>query len=139
MKHQASECDLDFQASFERCEFPVSGFDHRAHLKLAYIYLTESETEAACIAMRDALRRFLAYAGADPSKYHDTLTRAWMMAVRHFMEGSPVCDCADAFIDRNPILLDSKIMLSHYSAELLFSDEARAEFVAPDIEAIPEY
>ena len=34
-------------------------------------------------------------------------------------------------------LLDPKIMLTHYSAERLFSPEARAEFVEPDIDPIP--
>lgn len=40
-------------------------------------------------------------------------------------------------IERNPELLDSRIMLTHYSAEVLFSDEARARFVDPDIQPIP--
>jgi hypothetical protein len=61
------------------------------------------------------------------------------MAVRHFMEASPACESADAFIEQNPKLLDSKIMLTHYSAEVLFSDEARAQFVEPDLSPIPKY
>jgi hypothetical protein len=39
----------------------------------------------------------------------------------------------------NPALLDSKIMLTHYSATVLFSAEARGEFVEPDISPIPRY
>jgi len=34
-------------------------------------------------------------------------------------------------------LLDTKVMLIHYSAETLFSPEARASFVEPDLEVIP--
>ncbi|MFT5516394.1 MAG: hypothetical protein ACI80V_002526 [Rhodothermales bacterium] len=30
-------------------------------------------------------------------------------------------------------------MLTHYSAQLLFSDEARAAFVEPDLHPIPTY
>jgi len=37
------------------------------------------------------------------------------------------------------VLLDSKIMLTHYSAELLFSDQARAEFVEPNLDPIPRH
>lgn len=44
---------------------------------------------------------------------------------------TPASASADIFIDRNPIMLDSKIMMTHYSAELVFSDEARARFVIP--------
>jgi len=36
-------------------------------------------------------------------------------------------------------LLDSKIMLTHYSADLLFSDEARARFVEPNLDPIPRH
>jgi hypothetical protein len=50
------------------------------------------------------------------SKYHETITRAWILAVRRFMELTPAADSADTFIDANPRLLDSKIMFTHYSA-----------------------
>jgi hypothetical protein len=33
---------------------------------------------------------------------------------------------SDAFIDANPELLDSKIMMTHYAAAVMFSPEARA-------------
>ena len=55
------------------------------------------------------------------------------------MEKSAAFASADAFIDSNPILLDTKIMLTHYSAGLLFSDEARARFVEPDLGDIPRH
>jgi hypothetical protein len=139
MTHRLSADDIEFRTLFESGEFPPGEFDHRAHLRLAYIYLAEYDTDAAYRSMRSALRSFLAHLGIDASKYHDTLTRAWVMAVRHFMEKTPAADSADAFIYQNPQMLDSKIMLSHYSAELLFSDEARARFMEPDLESIPEY
>jgi hypothetical protein len=87
--------------------------------------------------MRDTLRGFLEHHGIPVSKYHETITRAWIMAVRHFMDRTPPTPSADTFIDGNPRLLDPKIMLTHYSAELLFSPEARARFVEPDIDPIP--
>jgi hypothetical protein len=55
------------------------------------------------------------------------------------MHRSPEATSADDFIERNPLLLDSKIMLTHYSAGLLFSDAARAEFVEPDLDPIPRH
>ena len=131
--------DQEFRAQVESCEFPPGEFDHRAHLRLAYVYLTEYDTETAYQAMRDVLQEFLQHNGIDISKYHETITRAWILAVRHFMEGTVSAESADAFIQQNTIMLDSKIMLSHYSTELLFSDEAREQFVDPDLEPIPRY
>ena len=89
--------------------------------------------------MRSALQAFLRHNGISASKYHETMTRAWILAVRHFMEASPASPSADAFIEANPAMLDSKIMMTHYSAGLLFSEEARARFVEPDLDQIPRY
>lgn len=137
--HGLSAADRGFVEAFEACRYQPADFDHRAHVRLAYAYLVESDTEAAVARMRDALLAFLDHHGIDPGKFHETLTRAWVMAVRHFMQKSGPAASADAFIDANPELLDSKIMLTHYSAELLFSAEARAAFVEPDLDHIPRY
>ncbi len=42
-----------------------------------------------------------------------------------------------AHLRSNPRMLDSKIMMTHYSEDILFSDKARNEFVAPNLEPIP--
>lgn len=134
--HKISAADEEFRLAFEGCSFPASGFDHRAHLRLAYVYLCEGPVETAHGRMRSALNAFLHHLGVDDSKYHETMTRSWILAVAHFMARTLSSVSADEFIDANPILLDSKIMLTHYSAELLFSASARAAFVEPDLEPI---
>ena len=63
--------------------------------------------------------------GIDPTKYHETLTKAWILAVHHFMNKSESCNSAEELITKNPEMLDTKIMMTHYSAEVLFSEEAR--------------
>jgi hypothetical protein len=141
MAHLLSPEDEAFRAQFESCEFPAADFNHREHLRLAYIYLvdTVNDTETASRLMREAIHGFLEHLGVGPAKYHETITRAWILAVRHFMEATPDSDSAASFIEQNPVMLDSKIMMTHYSAELLFSDEARAEFVQPNLDPIPRY
>ena len=139
MKHLLSVEDHNFRRQFEACKFPPTEFNHRAHIKLAYVYLSEPDTDTAHQLMRGALLSFLQYHGVDVSKYHETITRAWIMAVRHFMENTPSSESSDVFIEKNPSMLDSKIMMTHYSAEVLFSDEARAKFVEPNLDPIPKY
>ena len=138
-RHQLSEADSRFAADFEAFQISPEAFDHRAHLRLAYVYLVEGSQDAATARMRDSLLGFLRHLQIDPAKYHETITRAWILAVRHFMERTPESDCADSFIDANPIMLDSEIMLTHYSAELLFSEEARRRFAEPDLDPIPRH
>lgn len=137
--HTASDADRAFRDDFEACRFPAPQFKHREHVRLAYVYLCEGDDEDATARMREALRAFVRHNGVDPTKYHETLTRAWILAVCHFMARTAPSDSADAFIAQNPVLLDTTIMLTHYSADLLYSDEARARFVEPDLDAIPRH
>ena len=136
--HALSEDDRNFRSDFERCVSTPSQFDHRAHVRLAYVYLVESDVETAVERMRAALLNFIAHHGIPHEKFHETMTRAWVLAVRHFMTRSTSASAAD-FIEKNPKLLDSRIMLTHYSAGLLFSPDARASFVEPDLEPIPRH
>lgn len=137
--HELSDDDLAFRAAFEAGAFAPADFSHRAHVRLAYVYLAGSGVEPAVERMRAALVSFLAHHGIPAAKYHETLTRAWILAVHHFMHRTPAAASADDFIERNPLLLDTRIMLTHYSAGLLFSDAARARFVEPDLDPIPRH
>lgn len=134
--HEASEEDRAFRSAFEACTITPSQFNHEAHVRLAFVYLTEGDEDSAVQKMRDALLSFLQHNAVPQSKFHETLTRAWVLAVRHFMNRSTSTSAAD-FIAKNQQLLDSKIMLTHYSASVLFSADARAYFVEPDLDPIP--
>ena len=139
MIFETTEDDIEFKNQMESCEFLASEFNHRAHLRLAYIYLSKTNTEKSSDLMRDTLNRFLIYNGVDLSKYHATLTKAWILAVHHFMNKTGDSSSADEFINKNTEMLDTKIMMTHYSAEVLFSDEARAAFLQPNLDPIPRY
>ena len=134
--HEVSEEDRAFRSAFEACTIAPSQFNHEAHVRLAFIYLTEGDVDSAVQKMRDALLNFLQHNGVPLSKFHETLTRAWVLAVQHFMNRSTSTSAAD-FIAKNQQLLDSKIMLTHYSASVLFSTDARASFVEPNLDPIP--
>ncbi len=87
--------------------------------------------------MKRSLLNYLDYQDIGNSKYHETLTQAWIKAVAYFMRRSNGCNSSFDFISQHHPLLDSKIMLTHYSARLLYSAKARNTFVAPDIQPIP--
>lgn len=137
MSHKASRQDREFCLAFEAFEVDPGDFDHRAHVRLAYVYLCTMGPQQAAAAMKESLLGFLEHLGADPGKFHETMTQAWVSAVRHFMDLTEPCSSFEEFIEANASLLNAKIMLSHYSAEVLFSDAARARFIAPDVAPIP--
>ena len=137
MSARPSITDLDFRERFEAGEVGPSEFDHRGHLRLAYTYLCEDPLGGARERMHGALSAFLARHGVDAGHYHETLTVAWLGALRHFMDEAGATGSFDELLAHDDRLLDKDIMLTHYSRERLFSDEARNQYLAPDIQPIP--
>lgn len=135
-RHDIDAADRAFLLAFEQGEVAPAAFSHEAHVRLAYVLLAGAGTEAAAAHMRDLIAGFLAHHGLPAEKFHETLTRAWILAVRHFMDRAPAVSAGD-FIAQHPELLDSRIMLTHYRAETLFSADARSRFIEPDLQAIP--
>jgi len=139
ISHAISQGDHEFRTAFEAGAIAPADFNHRAHVRLAYVYLATNDVERATTLMRGAIMNFLRHHGITPTKYHETLTQAWILAVFHFMHRTKEADSADDFIARTPLLLDSRIMMTHYSAERLFSQHARHGFIEPDLDPIPRH
>ncbi|WP_223274916.1 hypothetical protein [Tateyamaria sp. syn59] len=137
MTMMPSPDDLTFRNRFEAGQVTPDDFNHRAHLRLAYVYLCEGAVDTAVPRMRTALRSFLKRNNVPADKYHETLTRSWLLAVRYFMNKAAAARSFNSFIAQDDRLLDTGIMLSHYRKDTLFSDAARAGFVAPDLQPIP--
>ncbi|MEL6188646.1 MAG: hypothetical protein AAFU79_28840 [Myxococcota bacterium] len=131
--------DLDFRDAFEAGQVVPADFDHRAHLRLAYVYLsTLQDEDEAFQRMQDALLSFLERNGVDAAKFHVTMTKAWLRAVRLFMARAGATPDAAAFLDQSAPLLDANVMLTHYSKERLASEAARTGWTPPDLEPIPD-
>src|SRR3982751_2075766 len=108
MKHELSSSDREFRAAFEAGAYAPADFSHRAHVRLAYVYLAGSDVEVALERMCAALVGSLVHNGIPATKYHETLTRAWLLGGHHFMHRSPEASSADEFIERNAPLLDTR-------------------------------
>jgi hypothetical protein len=130
--------DQEFLARFESGVLSPAEFGHRSHVRLAYLRLRGNDVETACSKVRHDLVGFLSHHGIAPEgKYHETLTRAWILAVRHFMASTPKAASAAELMEAHPKLLDSSIMLRHYSRNVLYSEKARQTFIEPDLAPIP--
>jgi hypothetical protein len=121
---------------------PRAEWTHEAHLAAtAYLLLKHPEIDLD-IELPGLIRRYNESVGGvndDRQGYHDTITKVYLRGVRLFLEE------ADA---RRPIhelvneLLHSPMgkrdwPLRFYSPEWLMSVEARREFIAPDLSALP--
>lgn len=138
-RNAVSTADALFRQRFEACDVPLSEFDHLGHLRLAYTYLCEADVPVAHACMKEALRRYIAFNDVDPAKFHETLTYAWMLAVRLFMRRAGTTADFEAFMASAEPLRDPAVMMTHYSDEYLFSDQARQKIVPPDRDPIPGF
>jgi flavin reductase len=127
--------DHEFIATFERGGFGGDDFPHKAHIRMAWLYVTRLGPEAAIDRAAGGIRE-LAKANGQPTLYHDTLTRAWVYLVADAVTRSP-SDSFEEFLARNPRLLDTRLLLEYYSPDVLSSAQARATWIAPDLAPIP--
>ena len=112
-----------------------AGFGHRQHVELAWRYLARHDADQAADCVAAAIRQ-VADAHGQPAKFHQTITRSWVQCVAVHRERWPAASFEE-FLDRNPQLLDAGLLGHFYSSDLLFSGQARSEWVAPDLHALP--
>jgi hypothetical protein len=105
-------------------------FRHRQHIHLAFLAVRRYGTARATDKIGAWLRHLTAHA---PQKYNATVTRAWTEIVGHHVAADPAVTDFEAFAERNPALLDKRLLTRHYTAAALASPQARAGWVEPDV------
>jgi hypothetical protein len=127
--------DVELTRALERGEIANDDFHHASHLHVAWVYLDESSSaQQAANKMRDTLRRFAA-AGGKPEKYHETITLFWV----HLLSRAHAAkrgERLEEIVPANPQLLEKNFLLAYYSADRLFSNEARTSWVEPDLKPL---
>ena len=127
--------DVELARALERGEIANEDFRHASHLHVAWVYLAESSSvKQAANKMRKTLRRFAAAAGK-PQKYHETITLFWVQLLARARAISRA-ECLEELVYANPQLLEKNFLLAYYSAERLFSDEARVSWKEPDLKPL---
>lgn len=127
--------ETDFLRAFEDGSLPVDEFDHEAHVHAAWCCLDRYGRQEGTRRFRTALMRLVRLHGAE-DKYHETMTTAFLELIEHRRRKD-----ADwpSFRRQNRELLDRglDVLLSFYSRERLFSDQARQTFIGPDRGDLP--
>lgn len=131
-QRSAAEIEALVQA-FEAGTLPTSAFNHYAHMTVAVWYLTHLPYTEAVAAMKGSIKHY-ADAHGHGGLYHETITLFWMKVLAHYLasvgEGVELPELVYGALVR---LGRKDLMLAHYSRELLFSAEARREWVEPDV------
>lgn len=124
------------------CTLPREEWTHEAHLAATTYLLARRADIDLDGKLPDIIRRYNESVGGvndDTQGYHETITRTFLYGVRHFLSasemGSPLHELVNALL-LSPIGRRNW-PLRFYSAERLFSVEARRHFVRPDLNALP--
>ena len=106
-------------------------FGHRQHLHLTWSYLRRGEPDRVLPFLRH-----VAESHGESEKLNLTMTRFWVEATAHAVERSRAHDF-DALVERTPHLLEQDLPFRHWSRDALFSPEARAGWLEPDLSPLP--
>jgi hypothetical protein len=134
----ASDEELEELVSgFESRSLPKARWTHRAHLAVGLVYCDRMPAPVALALLRERIRRYNVAVGGENSStagYHETITRFYLYIVRRFIaedrdEGT-LSERANRLFARYGA---RDLPRRYYSEARLFSKEARASWVEPDL------
>jgi len=109
LRYRNNMTDLELARAFERGDIPNQGFHHIDHLRVALVYLNESDSVDAAVArMASTLKRFAASVG-HAEKYSQAVTEFWMYQMAAARAVMPLADCQD-LVRAYPRLLDKNLI-----------------------------
>jgi|AntRauTorckE5430_2_1112549.scaffolds.fasta_scaffold12699_3 RimJ/RimL family protein N-acetyltransferase len=122
---------------FERQTIPAGGWTHEAYLKVVLWYLFHEGEDAALFKMRAGIIAFNIGQGNPKMMdggYHETLNVFWVQVGERFLKNNPDLNYSAA-VDRflQTPQASEKYPEQLYSEEVLWSNRARARWVAPDL------
>ena len=124
------------------CTLTREEWTHEAHLGATTYLLTRRPDVDLDKELPGIIRRFNESVGGvndDTQGYHETITRCFLQGVRLFLAEADLGEPLHELV--NELLLSPMGRrdwpLRFYSAERLFSVEARRHFVPPDVAAMP--
>ena len=119
---------------FEMCTTEKTAFKHQDHLVVAIAYLCDLAVPEAIERMRTSLLRFLDHHKVDQRKYNQTITVFWVEVVAEMLatldRSLTLVEKCNRVVDQLP---NAALIQEYYSSELLNSENARMEFVIPDL------
>ncbi|MCB0762709.1 MAG: hypothetical protein KDC12_14370 [Flavobacteriales bacterium] len=125
--------DEAFEVQFANCTFPPELFDHKAHIRLAWIHLKNyglnQAIENLCTQIQIYDRTH-----DEGIRYHATLTAAAVRIVHQCMRSIPTASFEQLLNHYPELMTNLKGLISRqYSNELLGSERAKQEVLNPDL------
>lgn len=138
--HKQIDEEAKLLSRFEACTLSKEEWTHDAHLIVAFLYLSRFSFNRALKMISNGIKR-LNQSHGKPTAYHETITVAYARLIKSALSAQPLWLSALEFFEAHPLLLtggeDYAILQTYYSEERLYSAEARAQWVEPDLKTLP--
>ncbi|MGB0579266.1 MAG: GNAT family acetyltransferase [Limisphaerales bacterium] len=135
--------DDEFIKQFEDRTLPFQKWTHRAHVKVAYLYLRDHPFDDALHKIRKNIKTYNAANNVPEeqfSGYNETTTHTFLRLVQatiNAYEGIFPSDNADAFCDTHLQLRTTHLMRLFFTPEQRQHPDAKEQFVEPDLCQLP--
>lgn len=135
--------DGRLQQQFEALTLPFEQWTHRAHVRIACLYLRQFGYDAALVRLRDAIRAYNAHNNvpeSETSGYNETTTVAFLRIIHATLRAyEPVMPTgtSEQFCDMHPHLMHRQVLRLFYSPQRRMHPDAKQAFVEPDLTALP--
>lgn len=126
--------DNELVEKFENCTLAGADFNHRNHIRLAWIYLQSYDLLDALAGFSENLKKYAASLGK-ANLYHETITFAYFFLIQERVKRSAEWQTWEDFAASNADLFARRkygTLTEYYQAETLASDFARKVFILPD-------
>eukprot|EP01117_Protostelium_nocturnum_P009729 TRINITY_DN3478_c0_g3_i2.p1 TRINITY_DN3478_c0_g3~~TRINITY_DN3478_c0_g3_i2.p1 ORF type:complete len:387 (+),score=106.85 TRINITY_DN3478_c0_g3_i2:192-1352(+) len=130
--------DDNFLEALENCS--LSTWDHKTHLRIAYLYLQRLGRREGIKKIRSSIQNYINNSGKTNRTWHETMTYFWVQMVDYAMLTSSEEQKSnfEKLLEANLHLLNGDLFLQYYSKELmLLNKESRQQFALPDIKPLP--
>ena len=98
--------DDEFLQQIEGCTLPKAAFNHRNHVRLAWLYLNDRQAGDPDARIAATIQRYASSMGA-ATKYDHELTMRWMRLMEAAIAATPA-GSFEAFIAARPELLTTR-------------------------------
>ncbi len=132
--------DHQFIQDFESGALPREDWNHAAHVRMTWYYLSHSPLSEASHKIRSGIQNFVRAKGLKATGYSETITLVYIQLI----EAARISDSHslswEEFKNAHPELLDrnNPLPLIYYRRETIESEEAKLKFLEPDLQPLPK-
>ena len=135
--------DAELLRQFESRTLPFAHWNHRAHVRVAFLYLREHDFDEALARMRAGVQAYNAANNVPESPdrgYNETTTHAFLhlIAATIAAYGDVILTpTSEAFCEAHPQLMTRHALRLFYSPQQRMHPLAKTQFIPPDLAPLP--